>query len=112
MSFVSNSEMSCQNFHLAKIENQVASGRFSKFNARHNILHYTVVVHYGKLPCPPHLWQLLGDPTKDMVVELPSLGQVLDVVATLVLPTPVVRLGQIQPVCLQGKSHKHDNSNT
>ena len=41
------------------------------------------------------LWQLLGDPTEDVVVEFPCLGEVLDVIAVLILATPLVCLRQI-----------------
>ena len=47
-----------------------------------------------------YLWQLLGDPPEDVVVELPGLSQVLHIATVLVLLTPLIGLSQISAISL------------
>lgn len=51
-----------------------------------------------------HLWQLFGDASEDMVVEVPGLRQVLHITRAHVLPAPVLSLHQVPAVRLQQTS--------
>lgn len=51
-----------------------------------------------------YLRQLFRDPPEHMVVEIPGLGQVLDVLRSLVLPTPLLGLHQVTTISLWSKT--------
>lgn len=51
-----------------------------------------------------YLRQLFRDSPEHMVVEIPGLGQVLDVLRSLVLPTPLLGLHQVTTISLWSKT--------
>lgn len=48
-----------------------------------------------------HLWQLFGDASEYMVVEVPGLRQVFNVSRAHVLPAPVLSLHQVPAISLK-----------